>query len=59
MNNPFPALIAYMVIQTVILFPLAALVVAGIVVLVGWGMALNELLNARSYYELPEVTYPE
>ncbi len=45
MKNPFPALIAYMLIQTVMMYPLASCLVLGAVIMVGWAMALGELIH--------------
>ncbi|MEZ0487713.1 hypothetical protein [Fibrella aquatica] len=55
MKNPFPALIAYILIQTVLIYPVATSAVVGVIMLVGWAMALNELFSLESSDELPEV----
>ncbi|XBA03222.1 hypothetical protein A6C57_26000 [Fibrella sp. ES10-3-2-2] len=60
MKNPFPALIAYMIVQTVMLYPTASGFALLAVVFVGWALALNELFsisdgNSPEPVYLPEV----
>ncbi|MBO0948871.1 hypothetical protein [Fibrella forsythiae] len=54
MRNPFPALITYMLIQTVSLYPLSTLLAFGLLVFIGWGIALNELFNLEQSDDLSE-----
>lgn len=45
MSNPFPALIAYMAIVTVLRFPVPCLCIVGLLCLVGWLLTARELIN--------------
>ena len=56
MRNPFPALITYMIVQTVMLYPAASGITLLIIVAVGWALALNELFQLRAT-ETPEGVY--
>ncbi|MEZ0540259.1 hypothetical protein [Fibrella arboris] len=44
MRNPFPALITYMLVQTILLYPFASCISLACIVLIGWGLALSELI---------------
>ncbi|RYF77575.1 MAG: hypothetical protein EOO39_03605 [Cytophagaceae bacterium] len=54
MRNPFPALITYMLIQTISLYPISSLFAFGLILFVGWGIALNELFNLERPDDLSE-----